>query len=117
MTSTDAPIHLNISEEAFDDHYPLIPNHLDPHATWAFADGPGCLFGCHGAELDFVLAQPASTVWTLVDGDETQHLLSGLHIVNRVGYLVSRVPVPDGVTAQVDLQTVSTIAAEFEEGE
>lgn len=107
MTTISDPIQLHISEEAFDNHYPLVPNHLDPHAGWVFADDHGCLFGCSGEELAFVLAQPAATVWTLMDGDEFQHLLSGVHYVNRVGYLVSRVPVPDGVSIAVELRSLA----------
>lgn len=104
MTTAITPIHLNIGEEAFDEHYPLVPNHLDPHAGWVWAAEYGCLFGLSDEELSFVFAQPPAHVWTLVDGDEHQHLLSGVHFVNRVGYLVSRVPVPAVVTISVEIR-------------
>ena len=66
MTSTQ----IEMSEDAFDAQYPLLTNHLNPHATWAFGDGPGSLFETYGEELEFVRQQDPNTVWTLVDGDE-----------------------------------------------
>jgi hypothetical protein len=43
-------------------------------------------------------------VWTLVDGDDgDQYLLSGFHFVNRIGYLVSTVAVPEGLDINVRL--------------
>jgi hypothetical protein len=99
---TDTPVE--ITEEEFDARYPLLTNHLNPHASWAFGDGPGCLFETYGEELAFVRQQDPRTVWTLVDGDEgDQYLASGLHFVNRIGYLVSTVPVPDDIDIQVHI--------------
>jgi hypothetical protein len=102
------PIHLEISEDAFDDHYPLKVNHLNPTASWAWGDDGGCLFESYGEELDYVRQQPRGTVWTFVDGDESdQYLLSGFHFVNRIGYLISTVPVPDGVSIEVRIPSHS----------
>ena len=48
--------------------------------------------------------QDPHTVWTLIDGDDgDMYLVNGLHFVNRVGYLLSTIPVPDNVTIQVRL--------------
>jgi len=95
-----------LSEDEFDRRYSLLVNHLDPHATWAFGDGPGRLFGLSGPEIEFVMAQDPRTVWTLIDGDNGDPwLVSGLHLVNRVGYLVSAVPVPQGKFVEVRLET------------
>lgn len=92
---------VTITEDEFDATYPLRPNHLNPNATWATDDGPGCLFETYGAELDFVQSQDESTVWTLVDGDDgDQYLVSGYHYVNRIGYLISTIPVENGVTIE-----------------
>src|SRR5579875_487057 len=103
---TNTPIE--ISEEEFDARYPLLTNHLNPHASWAFGDGPGCLFEIYGEELAFVRQQDPRTVWTLVDGDAgDQYLVSGYHFVNRIGHLVSTVPVPDDtdIEAHIPMQT------------
>ena len=93
---------IEISEDEFDDKYPLVANHLNPNASWCVGDGPGCLFETYGEELDFVRQQDPCTVWTLVDGDGgDQYLTNGFHFVNRIGYLVSTVPVPDGMDIEV----------------
>ena len=93
---------IDMTEDEFDDAYPLRTNHLNPHTSWVLGDGPGCLFETHGEELEFVRKQPPETVWTLVDGDEgDQYLISGFHFANRIGYLVAEKPVPEGVEIQV----------------
>ncbi len=98
MTSTQ----IEMSEDEFDEQYPLLTNHLNPHASWAFGDGPGCLFETYGKELDFVRSQDPRIIWTLVDGDDgNQYVMSGYHLVNRVGYLVSTIPFPDDTDIEV----------------
>ena len=93
---------IEITEDEFDARYPLRTNHLNPHASWAFGDDRGCLFETYGEELAFVRQQDRRTIWTLVDGDDgDQYLQSGFHIVNRIGYLLSTVPVPEGADIQV----------------
>jgi len=97
---TDTSIEL--SEDAFDAQYPLLTNHLNPSAGWVLGEGRGCLFETYGRELDFVRRQDPRTVWTLVDGDDgDMWLISGYHLVNRIGYLISTLPVPDGVDIEV----------------
>jgi hypothetical protein len=91
-----------LSEDAFDALYPLVPNQLNPGAGWALGEERGCLFETYGDELDFVRRQHPRTIWTLLDGDDgDQYLVSGYHLVNRIGYLISTVPVPECVTIQV----------------
>jgi hypothetical protein len=75
---------IEMSEDEFDASYPLRINHLNPSASWAFGEGPGCLFETYGAELDFVKKQDPLTIWTLVDGDDDDmYVQSGYHLVNR----------------------------------
>jgi hypothetical protein len=95
---------VKISEEAFEALFPLIPNHLNPNAAWAIHETGGCLFETYGRELDFILLQDERTVWTMVDGDDGRlHLVSGCHYVNRIGYLISRVVLPEAVEVHVPL--------------
>jgi hypothetical protein len=95
---------IELSEDAFDQTYPLVPNHLDPSAGWAIGEGTGCLFKIFGKELDFVREQDPNTIWTLLDGDDGDlYLASGYHLVNRIGYLISTVPVPGDVSVQVHI--------------
>jgi len=99
---------LEITEDEFDTQYPLVINHLNPNASWTFGDGPGCLFETYGQELAFVRSQYPRTIWTLVDGDDgSQFLLSGFHIVNRIGYLVSTVPFPEDADILVPIPSDS----------
>ena len=98
MTKTS----IELTEDAFEAIFPTIPNPINPNVGWPGDDGRGCLFETYGEQLAFVRRQNPRTVWTLVDGDDGNQLLaSGDHLVNRVGYLVSAVPVPEGVAIQV----------------
>lgn len=95
---------IELSEDQFDELFPLVQNHLNPTASWAFDDGPGRLFETYGEELEFVKRQDPRKVWTLVDGDDGDlYVISGPHFVNRIGYLVSTVPIAEGVTIQVHI--------------
>lgn len=93
---------IELTEGEFDDRYPLVPNHINSSAGWAVGDTGGCLFETYGDEFEFVRRQPSGRVWTLIDGEDGDlYVISGLHFVNRVGYLLSTVPVPNDVTIQV----------------
>ena len=93
-----------LTEDEFDKQHPLITNHINLNATWAFGDGPGCLFETSGEELDFVRSQAPGTIWTLVDGDDgNQYVISGYHLVNRIGYLISTIPFPDDADIEVPI--------------
>src|SRR5580658_9909359 len=96
---------IELSENAFDTTYPLVLNHINPNAGWGNDEGSGCLFETYGSELDFVRRQDPRTIWTLLDGDDGDlYLVSGYHLVNRIGYLVSTVPVPCEVSIQIHIQ-------------
>jgi hypothetical protein len=96
-------IVIEMSEEEFDAAYPLVPNHINPRAGWVVgADGRGCLFETYGDEFDYVRRFDRLRVWTLIDGDDGDlYVVSGLHCVNRVGYLLSRNRIPADVFVQV----------------
>ena len=96
---------IELTENEFDERYPLITNHLNPNASWVFGDGPGCLFETYGEELAFVRTQDPRTIWTLVDGgdDDNQYLISGYHLVNRIGYLISTIPFPEDADIEVPI--------------
>jgi hypothetical protein len=94
---------LLMTEKEFELQYPIIPNHLNSNASWSMNEQGGCLFETFGEELAFIQVQDPRTVWTVVDSDEGGScILSGFHFVNRMGYLVSTVPVPEGVDIEVD---------------
>lgn len=95
---------IQLTEEEFDARFPLLENHLNPHASWGFGNGRGCLFETYGEEFEFVRRQDPATVWTIVDGDDGDwYVVDGLHFVNRVGYLISREPIPEGTMFEVHI--------------
>jgi hypothetical protein len=99
---------IEITEDEFDEQYPLLTNHLNRNASWAFGDGNGCLFETYGEELAFVREQDPQTIWTFVDGDDGDcYVISGYHFVNRIGYLISTVPVPEGMDIEVRIPMAS----------
>lgn len=53
----------------------------------------GLMFETFGLELDAVAAADPACVWTIVDGEcDRLWLLSGCHVVNRLGYLITERP-------------------------
>ena len=93
---------IELTEDDFGEQYVLVENHIDPSASWVYGNGRGCLFETYGEEFAFVRSFDPRKVWTLVDGDDgDMYVMSGLHFVNRVGYLLSRDSVPDDVTVEV----------------
>jgi len=75
-----------ITLEAFHDTYRPIKNHLDDGAAFE-----GCMFETYGFELAEVLAQPPDRVWTII-GESDLEIVSGFHVVNRIGYLITDNP-------------------------
>jgi hypothetical protein len=93
-----------LSEDEFDERYPLRNNHLNDSVGWCLGEDGGCLFETHGEELAFVKQQDRRCVWTLLDGtDGEMYVISGMHFVNRIGYLVNQHPVPEGTTIEVHI--------------
>lgn len=51
------------------------------------------MFETFGEELEFVRDQPDNKVWTLMDDDDGNLVVTtGFHYVNRVGYYVTEIP-------------------------
>ena len=95
---------IRITEDDFHSTYPLVPNHIDTNASWTYGDGPGCLFETYGEQLAFVRRQHPRAIWTLVEVDDDKDcILSGYHLVNRIGYLISAVPFPEDAYIEVPI--------------
>lgn len=93
-----------IDEDTFIEKFRPQPNALDLTASLDFGDG-GCLYSAAGKEFRHVLAQDPRTLWTLVEGDGDRLFIeSGLHIVNRLGYLVTANPFEEGIAYSVALE-------------
>ncbi len=53
----------------------------------------GCMFETYGVELAHVREQNNKNIWTIINGEnETQWLIPGYSIVDRIGYLICNTP-------------------------
>lgn len=89
-----------ITEEQFDENFNLVENHIDNNASFG-----GKMFETYGSELEFVNEMAKQNrVITIIetDGDEVDeegdlipnmYYVSGMHHVNRIGYLISENPI------------------------
>ena len=50
------------------------------------------MYETYGNELDYVNTQLNKHVWTWVDTEEGDAILSGKHWVNRIGYFITEKP-------------------------
>lgn len=120
-------VNVAIADSEFTETYQPIKNHLDLDAAW-----DGCFFETYGEEMAFVLAIYAATpkrVWTILECDlsdyyptgeepqdgawiENQVVTTGLHFVNRCGYLITAVDAPEGMQIDVyDSEILDVIQA------
>lgn len=89
----------HLDEDTFLQRFPLRHNHLANDAPFV-----GCMFETYGNELAFVREQNMRCVWTVLDCDGELSIASGFHFVNRIGYLVSTIPVQDRNAYTVNLE-------------
>ena len=90
----------DITEEQFDGYFNLIDNHINDNASF-----DGKMFETYGLELECVIEMAKQNrVITIVesDGDEVDdegdlipnmYYVSGMHHVNRIGYLITQNPI------------------------
>lgn len=72
--------------------YKPIKNHINPSAGWGTDDEDGILFETYGDEFEFVREYNEKNVWTWVDGDNGTYIVTGLCMVNRIGYFITEEP-------------------------
>lgn len=79
-----------MSLDEFEDEFKPMKNHLDDNASYE-----GHAFETYGAEFEYVqeiASKHPGKVWTVVDGDDgSMWLISGLHHVNRIFYVITNV--------------------------
>ena len=93
-----------LTEDQFDERFHMIKNHLKEDAPF-----DGCMFETYGLELEHVVRCLKSTkrqVWTIIEGDSNDNLyyVSGLHIVNRLGFFLTEESVPEGEEIEVEIE-------------
>lgn len=87
-------------EEWFERFQP-IKNHLDSNASH-----DGYMFETYDAELAFVhsvRADAPQMVWTITSSGDYSTLGDGYHYVDREGYFICTVPVPEGESFEIVL--------------
>jgi hypothetical protein len=88
---------IELTEEEWFDTYKPIKNKIDINSSF-----DGHMFETYGQEVDYVKAQPQDRIWMYGDGDDGGlYIWSGWGFVNRIGYFITEVPCPEGVTIQV----------------
>ena len=79
---------LTLHEDAF---YEFFRPYRHPQASCDIWGGVG--LETFGDDLELVKSLPVTHLWTVVDGDDgDQWILTGIHTVNRVCYLITEVP-------------------------
>ncbi len=92
---------LSLTEEQFDERYELLDNHIDTNASF-----DGKMFETYGEEVEFVMEMAKQNrVITIIESDSEEesnesdevsacmYYVSGYHLVNRIGYLVTTEPI------------------------
>lgn len=75
----------DLTSSEFDEQFKLVPNHIVPSR--------GDMFETFGEELDFVRSTDPFRICTLVEGDDGDlYIVSGYHLVNRLGYFILEEP-------------------------
>lgn len=90
--------NLTITEDQFISTYKPVKNPFNPNASW-----DGAMLETYGQEHEHVqkaVAAAPGTVWTVLDCDGSLIVGSGYHHVNRIGYILTEVPVPEGQTIE-----------------
>ena len=83
-------------DEWFDTYKP-IPNNIDKNSAF-----DGHMFETYGDEVEFVKKAHPDYIWTYGDGDDGgTYIWNGWSFVNRIGYFITELPCPEGVTIQI----------------
>ncbi len=84
--------------------YKPIYNHIDSNASFQDESGNGIMFETYGDEVEFVKSQSPANIWMYGSGDDGgTYIWNGWGFVNRLGYFITEVPCPDGLTIQVQV--------------
>lgn len=88
--------NLNLTDDEFIEKYKPIKNPAhDDGDVWY-----GCVIDANGMEFKRVraaLETNPDTVWTVIETDGEISVTNGFHVVNRMGYLITEVPLKPGI--------------------
>ena len=101
---------IKYTEVQFDEKFELIDNHIDDNASF-----DGKMFETYGDEIKFVLEMAKQNrVITILESDSeaetndsgesspSMYYSSGYHLVNRIGYLVTKEPITEEFEVRVE---------------
>ncbi|OBQ45549.1 MAG: hypothetical protein AN484_00825 [Aphanizomenon flos-aquae WA102] len=95
---------IEMTMEEWETTYKPIYNHIDSNASFQDESGNGIMFETYGDEYEFVKSQPPANIWMYGSGDDGgTYIWNGWGFVNRLGYFITEVPCPDGLTIQVQV--------------
>ncbi len=95
---------IQLTEAEFDARFPLVTNHLNPHASWTFDGSRGCLFETFWRRAGFCTATGILRIFGLwLTARMATCTNQWLPLRKSHWYLVSTVPVPDGSDIQVHI--------------
>jgi hypothetical protein len=105
-----------LTEDQFDEQYELVPNPLDENASF-----DGCMHETYGDELLIVQEMAKENrVITIIETDDDPDFdydeaiengdelplgmayVSGMHYVNRIGYLITKEPITEDFEVKLD---------------
>jgi len=88
IVSCQVEAMLTLHEDAFSEFFRPYRHKDANHDIWGNIG-----LETFGDDLELVKSLPVESVWTVVDGDDgDQWILTGIHTVNRICYLVTEVP-------------------------
>ena len=93
---------IKLTEQECEQQFRLVTNPYDDNVGWN-----GCFFETYGQELEYVRKCDPACIWTYIDGEERDVIVSGYHLVNCINYLISIDPIPDGINYEVELDVTS----------
>jgi hypothetical protein len=97
---------MKMTFEEWDEAHKPVVNHLSDSSSFDDGNG-GVMFETYGNELDHVLSVANTSprnVWTLIDGDQAACIVNGYHLVNRIGYFITKHPATVGINYEVSLE-------------
>ena len=84
-----------LTELSFDEWeatFKPINNYMDSNASFQDDNGLGIMFETYDIELEYVKSRDPLTVWTYMDSEDGGTVIvSGYHVVNRIGYFITSV--------------------------
>jgi len=93
-------IKLSLSE--WEAQFKPYTNHLDSNASFQNDNDEGIMFETYGDELEFVYSHANKFIWTYIDTEDGgTAIVDGYHLVNRIGYFLTRVAWEDSMGYEI----------------